>query len=104
MKLCFFFIKRKERKSSRLPAHDLFIKTVNHIQIEICIALKQIKKGEDPVSVIENLARSLTNKLIHHPTLAIRDASANGESEVINTVRKLYKLSDKPSNKNEPEK
>ncbi len=64
-------------------------------------ALKQVRRGEDPISVIENLARSLTNKLIHHPTLAIRDASANGESEVINAVRKLYRLSDKPSDKNE---
>ena len=65
-------------------------------------ALKQIEKGDDPVSVIKNLARTLTNRLIHHPTLAIRDASANGESEVIDTVRKLYGLSDTSPEKRKP--
>ncbi|MBV1907420.1 MAG: glutamyl-tRNA reductase [Pseudomonadales bacterium] len=57
-------------------------------------ALKQVEKGDDPVKVIKNLARTLTNKLIHSPTLAIRKASANGESDVIETVRKLYGLTD----------
>ena len=63
-------------------------------------ALKQVEKGDDPVSVIKNLARTLTNKLIHHPTLAIRDASANGETEVIDTLRKLYRLDDTDPKKN----
>jgi len=65
-------------------------------------ALKQIEKGDDPVSVVTNLARTLTNKLIHHPTLAIRDASANGEAEVIDTVRKLYRLSEPDPNIENP--
>ncbi len=40
-------------------------------------------------------ASALTNKLIHEPTIAIREASAEGHHEMLDYVRALYGL-DKP--------
>jgi glutamyl-tRNA reductase len=42
-------------------------------QAELERALKALARGEDPVKVIEALSRTLTNKLLHTPTLALSE-------------------------------
>jgi glutamyl-tRNA reductase len=59
-------------------------------------ALQRINNGERVEEVLEAFARALTNKLIHEPTIAIREASAEGRHEVLDYVRALYGL-DKPN-------
>jgi len=44
--------------------------------------------------VLATLANMLTNKLIHQPTVQMREASANGRKEVMGWVQELYQLSD----------
>ena len=36
-------------------------------------ALRLLRGGRDPGQVLEALSRSLTNKLLHRPTLALRE-------------------------------
>ncbi len=55
-------------------------------------ALTQLRSGGDPEQVIGQLARTLTNKLIHRPTVAIRDASAGERGELLDYVRALYDI------------
>ena len=43
---------------------------------------------------MHQLAQSLTNKLIHAPTVAIRESSADGRSELLDYLRTLYDLGD----------
>jgi glutamyl-tRNA reductase len=58
-------------------------------------ARQRLSNGEDVDEVLKVLARALTNKLIHEPTIAIREASAEGRHEILDYVRALYGL-DKP--------
>jgi len=57
-------------------------------------ARQRLSNGEDPVAVIEHLAHALTQKLIHEPTIAIREASADGRSDLLNYLRQLYGIDD----------
>jgi glutamyl-tRNA reductase len=59
---------------------------------ELGRALKALDSGADPQTVVTELSRNLTNKLIHPPTIAIRDASADGRSDLLEYVKSLYKL------------
>ncbi len=58
-------------------------------------ARQRLSNGEDVDEVLKVLARALTNKLIHEPTIAIREASAEGRHDMLDYVRTLYGL-DKP--------
>lgn len=55
-------------------------------------ALREIRKGEDPEAVVASLSRALTNKLIHPPTSAIRNAAADGRSDLLEYLKTLYQL------------
>ncbi len=53
-------------------------------------AVESINNGSDPHMVVERLANTLTNKLLHHPTIALR--SANDHSEILKFARELLGL------------
>ncbi|MGB0321708.1 MAG: glutamyl-tRNA reductase, partial [Pseudohongiellaceae bacterium] len=55
-------------------------------------AYKAIQKGEAAEAVIESLARNLTNKLIHSPSVQMKRASAEGREEMLEHVRELFDL------------
>ena len=59
-------------------------------EAELERARKDLTRGTDPDRVLERLSNSLTNKLIHTPTLAIREASADGRTDILDFMRKLY--------------
>lgn len=60
--------------------------------LELERAVKALNGGADPQAVLATLARSLTNKLIHQPTVAIREASADGRSDLLEFLKTLYRL------------
>ena len=60
--------------------------------LELEKAHKAIQKGEETGAVIESLARSLTNKLIHSPSVQMKLASAEGREEILELVRELFDL------------
>ena len=53
-------------------------------------ARTRIGNGDDPALVLEWLARTLTNKLLHHPTTGLRQVS--GEKDVVRVARRLLGL------------
>jgi glutamyl-tRNA reductase len=59
---------------------------------ELDKALRQLDKGEDPREVVRQLARLLTNKLIHSPSVQLKKASADGHSELIHLAEQLFEL------------
>jgi glutamyl-tRNA reductase len=65
-----------------------------HQVTELERARQRLRSGEDAAAVIEQLARALTQKLIHEPTVAIREASADGRSDLLNYLRQLYGIED----------
>ncbi len=61
-------------------------------------ALQQLNKGKDAAGVLEQLARGITNKMLHHPTIQLRKASAEGRTDMIGLVSELYQLSNDDKN------
>lgn len=57
-------------------------------------ALRQLNNGKTPEDVLNNLARGLTNKLIHSPTVQLRKASAEGRNDILEIAQTLYQLSE----------
>ncbi|UXZ53049.1 glutamyl-tRNA reductase [Halomonas sp. 7T] len=52
-------------------------------------ALERLARGEDPAKVIERMAHQLANRLMHHPTLALREAASQENHELLNAVPHL---------------
>ncbi len=57
-------------------------------------AKRQLARGEDPAKVLEKLAHSLTNKLTHDPTAALRQADHDGDAPLLEAARRLFNLND----------
>ncbi len=57
-------------------------------------ARRQLAAGKDANDVINELARTLTNKLLHQPTVQMNRAAFNGDVELLNTLRELFDLKD----------
>ena len=51
----------------------------------------QLIQGEAPELVLEGFARSLINKLMHKPTLQLRQLAYSGQSDLFNLLKNLYK-------------
>ena len=61
-------------------------------------ALKQLANGKPADEVLTMLARGLTNKLLHHPTIQMRKASAEGRTDLLELVQELHQLGDHQKN------
>lgn len=59
---------------------------------ELAKALHQISKGGDPQQIMQHMAHSLVNKLIHNPSVIVRQAGYDGRTELIDAVRELFNL------------
>ena len=59
---------------------------------ELARTLADLARGADPAELLKRLANGLTNKLIHKPTIALREAGANDRAEVIRVVNELFSL------------
>jgi glutamyl-tRNA reductase len=46
--------------------------------------------GRDPREVIDFLAATLTNRLLHGPSQRLREAAERGENEVLEAARTLW--------------
>jgi glutamyl-tRNA reductase len=56
--------------------------------------VKALEKGETADKVVEGLARAITNKLIHSPSVQMKKASSQGRDELLQLIQELYELSD----------
>jgi len=56
-------------------------------------ALILLKNGASPEEALNRLAHTLTNKLIHTPSIQIREAGENERHDLIAAAREIFKLS-----------
>jgi glutamyl-tRNA reductase len=56
---------------------------------EIDNALAALKRGEAPEDVLKEMARVLTNKIMHAPTIEMRKAAFDGRAEVLLLAKQL---------------
>ncbi|MEE8286486.1 MAG: hypothetical protein V3R72_07290, partial [Gammaproteobacteria bacterium] len=59
-------------------------------------AHRRLAAGHPPEEVMHYLARALTNKLLHAPTVQIRRAGAGARHELVAAARTLYELESDP--------
>ena len=52
-------------------------------------ALAELDQGRDPQEVVAQLARQLANRFMHHPTLALRQASGDDRQDILQTAQTL---------------
>ncbi len=55
-------------------------------------ARRELEKGGDAGAALESLARAITNKLIHAPSVRMKQASAEGRDELLRAARELFEL------------
>ena len=53
-------------------------------------ARQQLAAGSDPQAVLDFLAHTLTNRLLHAPTVALRQAALEGDHELARASEKLF--------------
>ncbi|WP_111497420.1 glutamyl-tRNA reductase [Marinobacter bohaiensis] len=59
---------------------------------EVERALKALRNGGDPETLLRSLGRGLTNKLLHEPSVQVRRAAAEGRPEITHWLRELHQL------------
>ena len=52
-------------------------------------AKQQLAAGQSPEAVLDFLAHTLTNRLLHAPTVALREAAISGDTELMHAVDRL---------------
>ena len=63
------------------------------IQEEVLInAQQRLQAGADPEKVLQEVTRSLTNKLIHSPSIQLRSAGANGREDLLSAAQEIFNL------------
>lgn len=55
-------------------------------------AITQLEQGQAGADVLQRLAHTLTNKLIHTPSVQLREAGANERHDLIAAAREIFKL------------
>jgi glutamyl-tRNA reductase len=63
-------------------------------EAELLSARQRLARGEDPQHVLEHLARALTNKFTHAPSVALKRADNDGNEDLLAAARRLFNLSD----------
>ena len=74
-------------RTYREHAENLRDDTLHHAQ-------QQLASGKDPQQVINDLARVLTNKLIHQPSVQLSRAAYDGREDMLENARILFSLDD----------
>ena len=85
----------RTRHETRALDETMMLFRSHHEQIkqqELEKALARLNKGDDPANVLNQLANQLTNKIIHRPSVQIRQAASQGEQPLLEAVSKLYQL------------
>ena len=57
---------------------------------------QELAAGEDPTAVMQRLAHQLTNRLLHAPSSALRQAALDGDVELLRAAERLFRNDDEP--------
>ena len=61
---------------------------------ELAKAQARLERGADPAVVMAEMARALTNKLLHDPSVQLKQMSAQGRAEALALAQELFALND----------
>ncbi|WP_442909288.1 glutamyl-tRNA reductase [Halopseudomonas sp.] len=69
---------------------------------ELLKAQQKLERGVDPALVLAEMARGLTNKLLHDPSVQLKQMSAQGRVEALALAQELFALGTTASNAPQP--
>jgi len=58
----------------------------------LLLAQKQLAAGKDPGQVLQEMARSIINKLVHDPSVQLNRAAYDGRNELLDMAQELFNL------------
>jgi glutamyl-tRNA reductase len=70
-------------------------------QQQLDVAQRLLAKGEDPQQVLGYLARSLTNKFLHQPSIALKKAGAKSQHKKIALIEEIFALTSSQNTESE---
>lgn len=88
------FIEQWRASSQQQPLLQLRAHGENARNDALAKAKQQLAAGMPAEQALELLAHTLTNRLLHAPTVALRDAARSGDAELSRAVEKLFPGSD----------
>ena len=68
---------------------------------ELTKAMRQLNKGVMPEAVLYGLAHSLTNKLLHTPSVRVRKAGAEGRVQVVDAAKEIFNFTEREQDTND---
>ena len=80
----------------RNPALDLRQHAESYRDEVLEKARAMLARGKSPDEALGFLARTLTNKLLHHPSARLREAALSGDLDLLHAAGRLYGLDEKP--------
>jgi len=84
---------RQLRALSAVATLKLFRDKADTIRrFELDKAFRALEKGVPADQVLETLARGITNKLTHAPSVQMKRASAEGRDDLVRLTRELFEL------------
>lgn len=55
-------------------------------------AVMQLQRGQDPKQVLELFSQQLVNKIMHHPTVKLREAASENECEMFQRIKTFFEI------------
>lgn len=83
----FMVQKREQGAFSTLTAYRQQVEQLREQELQR--ALAALRKGGDPAEALERLSRSITNKLLHAPSVALKKAAADGHMDKLGWATEL---------------
>ncbi|MDX1518618.1 MAG: glutamyl-tRNA reductase, partial [Gammaproteobacteria bacterium] len=72
----------------------------NMIQDEVLRnAMRKLENGGDPAAILQEVAHTLTNKLIHTPSSQLRNAGVTGRIDLLSATHELFDLKERDRTK-----
>ena len=78
------------------PAVDLRLHAETYRDEVLDKARAMLARGKSPDEALAYLANTLTNKLLHHPSARLREATLSGDHDLLHAAGRLYGLDEKP--------
>ncbi len=87
-----YYMRQLEAKDvdQTICAYRERLETVRDRELEK--ALAALNQGEKPEIVLKQMARLLTNKMLHTPSVQLREAALNHQNDLLLAARKLFDL------------
>jgi glutamyl-tRNA reductase len=65
-------------------------------ELALARARQELAQGATPDEVLQRLAHQLTNRLLHAPSSALRQAALDGDAELLRAAERIYGSQDEP--------